>query len=87
MADNNGTNRQIEAAQDAEGKSSAVYSPLAGQRYVWTTGQKSTSETTKTYQGESFWGMDWLVPDTGEGITVTGPTPVGTRFVWLKANG
>ncbi len=77
VADNNGTNRQIEAAQDAEGKSSAVYSPSAGQRYVWTTGQKSTSETTKTYQGESFWGMDWLVPDTGEGITVTGPTPVG----------
>lgn len=21
--------------------------------------------------------MDWLVPDTGEGVTVTGPTPVG----------
>lgn len=77
MADNAGTVRHIDAVQDQNGKSGTVYTPEQNQRYVWTTGQKSTTETTKTYQGESFWGMDWLVPDTGKGVTVTGPTPVG----------
>lgn len=77
VADNNGTNTGINAVQDENGKSSTTYSPLEDQRYVWQTGQKSVSQTTKTYEGDSFWGMDWLVPDTGEGVTVTGPTPVG----------
>lgn len=77
VADNNGTSTGIDAVQDENGKSSTAYSPLENQRYVWQTGQKTVSETTKTYEGDSFWGMDWLVPDTGEGVTVTGPTPVG----------
>lgn len=77
VADNNGGSKDINAVQDENGKSSTAYSPLENQRYVWQTGQKTVSETTKTYEGDSFWGMDWLVPDTGEGVTVTGPTPVG----------
>lgn len=77
VADNNGGSKDINTVQDENGKSSTAYSPLENQRYVWQTGQKTVSETTKTYEGDSFWGMDWLVPDTGEGVTVTGPTPVG----------
>ncbi len=77
VVDNNGTNLQLAAVQDGNGKSSTTYSPLENQRYVWQTGQKSVSQTTKTYEGDSFWDMDWLVPDTGAGVTVTGPTPVG----------
>lgn len=77
VADNNGGSKDINAVQDENGKSNTAYSPLENQRYVWQTGQKTVSETTKTYEGDSFWGMDWLVPDTGEGVTVTGPTPVG----------
>lgn len=72
VADNNGGSKDINAVQDENGKSSTAYSPLENQRYVWQTGQKTVSETTKTYEGDSFWGMDWLVPDTGEGVTVTG---------------
>ena len=77
VADNAGGNRTVNAVQDANGKSSTTYSPLANQRYVWQTGQKTVSETTKTYEGDSFWGLDWLVPDTGENVTIEGPTPVG----------
>ena len=77
VADNNGGSKDINAVQDENGKSSTAYSPLENQRYVWQTGQKTVSETTKTYEGDSFWGMDWLVPDTGEGVTVSGPTPGG----------
>jgi len=45
---------------------SSSYNPVTGERYVWTTGQESIVEETYTKSKNSFWGMDFLVPDEND---------------------
>ena len=39
------------------------YNPTENLRYRWMTGQGKLERTTKYYESNSFWGMDFLVPD------------------------
>lgn len=47
------------------------YNPLSGQRYYWNTGKEKIKETTYKKESNSFWGMDFLVPDDSYELTNT----------------
>lgn len=56
------TNQATNNTTVTSGRTTA-YDPLTGQRYVWTTGQESLTKETYTKSQNSFWGMDFIVPD------------------------
>lgn len=54
-----------------EGGRETSYNPLSGQRYYWNTGKEKIKETTYKKENNSFWGMDFLVPDDSYDLTNT----------------
>ncbi len=54
-----------------EGGRETSYNPLSGQRYYWNTGKEKIKETTYKKESNSFWGMDFLVPDDSYELTNT----------------
>ena len=54
-----------------EGGRQTSYNPLSGQRYYWNTGKEKIKETTYKKENNSFWGMDFLVPDDSYELTNT----------------
>ncbi|WP_428048199.1 hypothetical protein [Candidatus Proelusimicrobium excrementi] len=54
-----------------EGGRETSYNPLSGQRYYWNTGKEKIKETTYKKESNTFWGMDFLVPDDSYELTNT----------------
>ncbi|MCL2144670.1 MAG: leukotoxin LktA family filamentous adhesin [Endomicrobia bacterium] len=62
----NGQIRTVTNAGTSSLASTAQYNPASGIRYTWTTGSKDVTEETYYHERNSFWGMDWLVPDKSD---------------------
>ena len=59
-------NGQIRTVTNTGGNSlsqTASYTPKSGLRYTWTSGSQDVIKEIYYYESNSFWGMDFLVPD------------------------
>ncbi|MCL1972338.1 MAG: leukotoxin LktA family filamentous adhesin [Endomicrobia bacterium] len=57
------TNERGKSAVYGANNGTFTYNPRSDIRYTWTTGSQDVVRREYYYENNSFWGIDWLVPD------------------------
>ncbi|MDR1941931.1 MAG: leukotoxin LktA family filamentous adhesin, partial [Endomicrobium sp.] len=86
------TQQYSDGTTGSNSSTTSAYKPLANQRYMWTTGTTASYTEYYSHSSNSFWGMDFLVPDTSlynyrKGPEATSPLPDGNTVIVDPANG
>ncbi|MDR2425948.1 MAG: leukotoxin LktA family filamentous adhesin, partial [Endomicrobium sp.] len=68
------TQKYSDGSSGSNSSTTSAYKPLSNQRYTWTTGTTSSFTEYYSNSSNSFWGMDFFVPDENSYNYSKGPS-------------